>query len=354
MIIDRKQIEGLEPVAEGYKIFNNDWTANYGNNYCYADENGNVEGVVHKQEGVIRICTNGFHFCESPLDCFNHYPCIQWNKFAQVKGYGQISRDNDSSKVAVEILEIIKVLTFDEFIEEIKKYNNCDITDDISYSNGVSKSHAINNSKGIDCSRGINSSRGINRSNGVSYSNGVNHSSGVICSNGVSNSCGISNSTGISGSIGTHRTYNTSCSWGINESYGIKNSCGIHCSYGIENSYGVCSCLFIKNCLGISNSIFCINTTGTNMIFNKSISFERINSILRDIKLIFMYWHPKFTNAEELILKNNYWEYTPANKIIEVTIKEAYKDMPKELIEYFKSLPEFDAKIFKEITGIEA
>ena len=32
MIIDRKEIEGLEPVAEGYKIFNNDWTANYGNN----------------------------------------------------------------------------------------------------------------------------------------------------------------------------------------------------------------------------------------------------------------------------------------------------------------------------------
>lgn len=305
MIIDRKQIEGLEPVAEGYKIFNNDWTANYGNNYCYADENGNVKGVVHKQEGVIRICTNGFHFCESPLDCFNHYPCIQWNKFAQVKGYGQISRDNDSSKVAVEILEIIKVLTFDEFIEEIKKYNNCDITDDISYSNGVSKSHAI------------------------------------------------SNSTGISGSIGTHRTYNTSCSWGINESYGIKNSCGIHCSYGIENSYGVCSCLFIKNCSGISNSIFCINTTGTNMIFNKSMSSERINSILRDIKLIFMYWHPKFTNAEELILKNNYWEYTPVNKITEVTTEEAYKDMPKELIEYFKSLPEFDAEIFKAITGIE-
>ena len=43
MIISREEIKDLQPVAEGYKIFNNDWTANYGNNYCYADENGNVD-----------------------------------------------------------------------------------------------------------------------------------------------------------------------------------------------------------------------------------------------------------------------------------------------------------------------
>ena len=34
-----------------------------------------------------------------------------------------------------------------------------------------------------------------------------------------------------------------------------------------------------------------------------------------------------------------------------VSTKEAYKDMPKELIAYFKSLPEYDEEIFNDITG---
>ena len=103
MIIDKKEIKGLEPVAEGYKIFNNDWTANFGNNYCYADDNGNVEGTVHKQEGFPEKCKNGLHFCENPLDCFRYYPVVQWNKFAKVRGYGHISKDDSDTKVAVEI-----------------------------------------------------------------------------------------------------------------------------------------------------------------------------------------------------------------------------------------------------------
>jgi|GEM_PF-5243097 len=35
-------IAGKKPLAVGYKIFNNDWSSEYGN-YCYADESGNIE-----------------------------------------------------------------------------------------------------------------------------------------------------------------------------------------------------------------------------------------------------------------------------------------------------------------------
>ena len=46
-------------------------------------------------------------------------------------------------------------------------------------------------------------------------------------------------------------------------------------------------------------------------------------------------------------------ECVPAPRIEGVDDKTAYKDMPEKLIEYFKSLPEFNAEIFTEITGIE-
>ena len=32
---------------------------------------------------------------------------------------------------------------------------------------------------------------------------------------------------------------------------------------------------------------------------------------------------------------------------------EAWKDMPQEAIDYLKGLPEFNAKIFKRVTGID-
>ena len=99
-----------------------------------ADKDGNVEGIVHRQEGFPDKCHNGLHFCENPLDCFTYYPFVQWNKFAKVRGYGHISKDNKDSKVAVEILEIVKVLSFVEFVDEIKIYTKNKYGYGISYS----------------------------------------------------------------------------------------------------------------------------------------------------------------------------------------------------------------------------
>ena len=277
MIVDRSVLNGLQVVSEGYKIFNYDWTANYGDNYCYADKDGNVEGVVHRQEGFPYKCHNGLHFCENPLDCFNYYPIVQWNKFAKVKGYGAISKDDKNSKVAVEILEIVKVLSFEEFVNEIKSYT-----------------------KNI-------------------------------------NSYGISNGYGISSS------------YGISNGYGISNSSGIRYGYGISNGYGIFNCYYIKNCEGLAYAIMCINETGRYKLFNSDIDSERFDEVEENIRE----WYPKFTNAFDYYEKEKKWECVPAPRIEGVDDKTAYKDMPQKLIEYFKSLPEFDAEIFTAITGIE-
>lgn len=278
MIVDRSVLNGLQVVAEGYKIFNYDWTANYGDNYCYADENGNVEGVVHRQEGFPDKCHNGLHFYENPLDCFSYYPFVQWNKFAKVKGYGAVSRDDKDSKVAVEILEIVKVLSFEEFVEEIKSYTT-----------------------------NINSS-GIRYSYGISDSYGISH--------------------------------------GISHGYGIRNG------YGISNGYGVFNCYYIKNCKGLAYAIMCINNTGKYKLFNLNIDKERFDEVEENIRKCADGWYPKFTNAFDYYEKEKKWECVPAPRIEGVDDKTAYKDMPKKLIEYFKSLPEFDAEIFTAIIGM--
>ena len=99
----------------------------------------------------------------------------------------------------------------------------------------------------------------------------------------------------------------------------------------------------------------CVKTNGEYKVFNKKIRKIRYDEINKRIIELADDWYPKFTNAFDLkAANNNVWKCTPAPRIIGATAREAYKDMPIALIEYFKSLPEFDTEIFKEITGIEA
>ena len=87
------------------------------------------------------------------------------------------------------------------------------------------------------------------------------------------------------------------------------------------------------------------------MLFNKPITKERFNEV--DIKL--GGWYPDFTNAKKLKQKygNGAWCATPAPAITGRTTREAYAEMPTDLVEYIKSLPEYDDEIFRKITGAD-
>jgi hypothetical protein len=97
----------------------------------------------------------------------------------------------------------------------------------------------------------------------------------------------------------------------------------------------------------------CINNTGKYKLFNSDIDKERFDEVKENIRKCADGWYPKFTNAFDYYEKEKKWECVPAPRIEGVDDKTAYKDMPEKLIEYFKSLPEFDAEIFAAITGIE-
>ena len=156
--ITENEIKGMEPVAVGYKIFRNDWTSK-SNGYDYKDENGNVLNTIHKVDGEINECLWGLHFSKRPQDCFEFYDSVQWNKFAKVEAYDKVLICEKNC--LTNILKIVKIYTFDEFINLIQE----DLQN--------------NASNGVDRSDGVNGSNGVDRSIGVSHSNGVSVSKGV-------------------------------------------------------------------------------------------------------------------------------------------------------------------------------
>ena len=163
------------------------------------------------------------------------------------------------------------------------------------------------------------------RSYGVSYSKGVNGSDGVSHSNGVSYSNGVS------------------CSDGVSYSNGVNGSDGVNRSYGV------------LKCYGVDNALFLANKPRTFSIFGKEVTEERFNEVYDRLQRALNGWTPTFNNLRGLYRKfGNDWKLVPIPEAAEISKEEAWRDMPKEAIEYVASLPEFDAAMFKEITGIEA
>ena len=62
-------------------------------------------GKEYEQEGEISVCGNGFHACEIPLDVFSYYPPTG-NRFCEVEQSGEMSKDNEDSKVASQKIKI--------------------------------------------------------------------------------------------------------------------------------------------------------------------------------------------------------------------------------------------------------
>ena len=333
--ITENEIKDMKPVAVGYKIFRNDWTAK-SNGYDYKDENGNVLNTIHKVDGDIKECDWGLHFSLKPIDCFKFYETIPWYKFAKVEAYDQLLIGEE--KCVTNILKIIKIYTFGEFINLIRE----DLQNNASY--GVYRSN------GVDASDGVIYSDGVYSSDSVIYSDGVNYSKGASNSFGVSETIGVYGSNGVSSSKGVNVSNGVNWSYGVSESKGVNSSYGVDWSYGVNSSNGVNRSYGILECEGISRAIFCYKKSGNLMAFNKRITEKRFNEIFT--RLNSFDWYPKFNNAEQL--KGNLeWYETNIPAIESVDNKTAWSSMPEEMLNYIKSLPEYNEKIFNKITGDE-
>jgi hypothetical protein len=67
-------------------------------------------GKEYSLEGKLRICENGFHFCENPFDCLEYYDNIESDKrLFLVEAFGEvITGGNKSVTNKIKIIEEIK------------------------------------------------------------------------------------------------------------------------------------------------------------------------------------------------------------------------------------------------------
>lgn len=87
---------------KGYKAFNSDLTCR---GFQYEI------GKTYETKETISLCKSGFHFCKKIEDCFMYYS-VKNTRFAEIEALGKIIEDGN--KCVTNVIRIIKEIPYDE------------------------------------------------------------------------------------------------------------------------------------------------------------------------------------------------------------------------------------------------
>ena len=100
--------------VKGYKVFNPDWTCK-GKQYSCP---GTFEEDVNPS-----VCNVGMHFCKNASDCFRYYDFDPNNRVAEVIAHGTVAEGED--KCATNKLEIVREIPWTEVLEIVNTGKAC-------------------------------------------------------------------------------------------------------------------------------------------------------------------------------------------------------------------------------------
>ena len=100
--------------VHGYKIFESDWTCR-GKQYTCPGE--------FKEYVTPKVCSAGMHFCPNLKDCFEYYHNNPNNHCAEVIALGEVVQDDN--KCATNHLQIIREIPWDEVLKRVNQGKGC-------------------------------------------------------------------------------------------------------------------------------------------------------------------------------------------------------------------------------------
>lgn len=280
----------------GYKVFNSDFRCK---GFLFE------LGKTYKHEGEIELCNSGFHFCKKAVDCFNYYSFDPDNIVCEIDAIGNVIESSEDSKCVTSEISIVRRLSWGEVLEI------------------VNSGHA-------------NSGYGNS-----GHGNSGNRNSGDRNSGDV-NSGDVNSGNRNSG----YRNSGSFCSGDGNSGHGNSGS---YCS-GNGNSGDANS--------GNFNSGFFNTNEPRVRAFNRDTEFTRkeFERLMPRVRLSQIKWVVLGKMTDEEKAENPSCK-TTGGFLRRISYKDAWRDWWKSASAddrlKIKNLPNFDATIFEEITGID-
>lgn len=288
-----------QKTVKGYKVFRPDWTCR-GFQYQV--------GKSYEMDEEPIICKRGYHFCTKLIDCYVYYSFDENNKVAEITAYGKISIDENGQKSCTNKIKIERKLEWQEVLNMVNiGHHNSGHHNSGNYNSG--------NYNSGDCNSGNYNSG--NSNNG--YYNSGNYNSGDYnsgdCNNGYYNNgyhnSGDYNVTNYSsGCFNTEATkifiFNKLSDWTLND---WKNS----------------TAKFILDNTLVSPVDPIMETAMTEKEKEEHPEYKTLGFYLKRL------------SREEIANRN----------------QKKWDELDKTSKEVVMSIPNFDKKIFKQITGID-
>ena len=100
--------------VKGFKVFNHDWTCR---GFKYE------VGGVYEEDVKPEICKRGFHFYEKAADCFRYYLFNTNNRVAEVVALGEVV--SDDTKSCTNKIQIVREIPWQELLEIVNTGKGC-------------------------------------------------------------------------------------------------------------------------------------------------------------------------------------------------------------------------------------
>lgn len=310
---------------KGYKVFNADMTCR---GFQYE------VGKTYETQQAIRLCDHGFHFCKSIVDCFKYYG-VNGTRFAEVEALGDIIEGDD--KCVTNKIRVLKEISNQEAMDMSNSGNQ-----NSGYGNSGYKN--LGNKNSGDRNSGNRNSGNWN----LGDKNSGNRNSGYGNS-GLGNSGNWNSGNENLGNWNSGNCNSSDCN------SGNGNSGNWNLGNGNSGDWNTSS---------FNNGCF-MTIEPTIMLFNKPSDWtyrDWINSEARAV----LSKCPCETNVVEWITEDNmsaaekekYTTYKTTGGYLKVTKSNADKqkwwdELPENYKRVVMSLPNFDAEIFRQCTGIE-
>ena len=309
---------------KGYKVFNPDWTCR-GKQYSCPG--------IFEQEGELELCKNGIHFCKKLIDCFNYYSFNPKNKVAEIEAVGEIIKDEDEGKYCTSKIKIIRELNWHEVLNLVN----------IGIDNtGLGNSGDCNTG---DYNTGFRNSG--NRNTGNFNSGDYNFGS---CNSGNCNT-GSFNIGDYNSGRGNSGNYNSGENNSGNFNSGYYNTGNYNTGNGNAGNYNT------GDYNSSDSNTGCFNTEKNKVnFFNKQSDWTYEDWLKSKAK-----WILDTMVDEDFKNRLAKKEKQSEDKIKEESLykervefrQKWWTDLSKEDKDSILNLPNFDAKIFKKITGID-
>ena len=102
--------------VKGYKVFNPDWT-------CRGFQF--EVGKTFEEDVIPSCCDRGFHFCTKASDCFSYYDFRSENKVAEVVALGDVDTNTKDTKCCTSKIQIVREITWQELLTIVNTGKDC-------------------------------------------------------------------------------------------------------------------------------------------------------------------------------------------------------------------------------------